>query len=219
VIYLGANVPEEQLDSTLATLEPNLLILTAQHIASAASLLDLAEHFSQSGVRIAFGGLIFNRNPQLHHKFPGYYLGAKIRNAVNTIEEIIFSSPPIPNPVAIPEPYLAALDSFLAQHNRIEILVNNRLEGQGIPIQHLPLINQYMSQHIQAALRLGNLDYLGSEFAWVSSFIQNYQLKPSVLKAYLSVYYQAAKDLLDERGNLLVAWLSQNYLKFNGGQP
>lgn len=216
VIYLGANVPEDQLGNTIGTLKPHLLIMTAQHLPSAASLLDLIEHFSQNGVRIAFGGLIFNRNPQLHHKFPGYYLGAKIRNAVNTIEELIFSTPPIPSPVAIPKTFQAILDSFMEYHARIEIMATNHLDEQGIPIHHLPLINQFMFQNIQAALRLGDLDYLGPEFAWVSSFIQNYRVKPAVLKAYLSAYTQAAKNLLDERGLLLVNWLSQSYQRFNG---
>ncbi len=213
VVYLGANVPKEQLDGTINSIQPLLLILSAQHIESAASLLDLAEHFSQRGTRIAFGGLIFNRHPQMYRKFPGYYLGNKIRGAVSVIEEIILSTPPIPSPVSIPAPYQATLGMFLDQKTKIETKVRNQLDDQNLLVPQLSLVNQYMSQHIQAALRLGDLDYLELEFAWLTNLFENHQVNPAILKTYLQTYLHAAIDLMDESG-LLANWLSQNYQKF-----
>ncbi|MGL4650388.1 MAG: MerR family transcriptional regulator, partial [Caldilineaceae bacterium] len=60
-VYLGANVPVASFGETLATTRPSLVILTAQQLHTAASLLEMGEVLLQQRVPLAFGGLVFNR--------------------------------------------------------------------------------------------------------------------------------------------------------------
>jgi hypothetical protein len=57
------------------------------------------------------------------------------------------------------------------------------------------------------------LDFLGPEFSWVADFTDNYQVETSILKKYIFAYYQAAKKILDDRGQILIDWLFRNYQK------
>ena len=69
VIYLGANVPIRSIEATVGVVRPNLVILTAQQLHTAASLLEMAEVLYSERVPVAFGGLIFTEVPDLHLRF------------------------------------------------------------------------------------------------------------------------------------------------------
>jgi DNA-binding transcriptional MerR regulator/methylmalonyl-CoA mutase cobalamin-binding subunit len=82
VVYLGANVPIEQLAMTLATVRPRLAIFLAQQLISAATLRQLASFLSEEDVPLAFGGRIFVSAPAVQRKIGGHYLGDEIADAV-----------------------------------------------------------------------------------------------------------------------------------------
>jgi methanogenic corrinoid protein MtbC1 len=59
VVYLGANVPDMHLISTVHRLRPWLVVLIAQQLFTAANLADMADLLAAQGVRVAYGGRIF----------------------------------------------------------------------------------------------------------------------------------------------------------------
>ena len=86
--FLGANVPLEQLKSTLDAIKPQLVILSAQTLVSASSLFEVAELLSKMGYPVAYGGRIFNALPQLSERIPGYFLGERLDRTVGKIAEL-----------------------------------------------------------------------------------------------------------------------------------
>ena len=56
VVYLGANIPDQQLEETIETIHPDLVVMVAQHLSSAAALLDIAAALSGAQVPLAIGG-------------------------------------------------------------------------------------------------------------------------------------------------------------------
>jgi MerR family transcriptional regulator, light-induced transcriptional regulator len=216
VVYLGANVPPQRFEETIQAVKPQLTILTAQHLGSAATLLDLADFLVQKEIRVAFGGLIFNRNPQLKSSIPGYYLGDQLQNAVNTISDILMSSPEAPKLPERTTEYQIALDSFKNKRPQIELSASENLMGTKIPFEHLSIANQFLSQNIIAALQIGNLDLLYSELSWIEKHIQNYQIDPVRLDRYLRAYRDALNKNMDNQGHILkewFTWLNRNMKK------
>jgi DNA-binding transcriptional MerR regulator len=209
IVYLGANVPLARFEETISTLNPLLIILTAQHLISAANLLDIAEAISQNNIRIAYGGFVYIRNPALRTITPGHYLGDQLKNAAQVVEDILTGSPPILNFLQKVVDFQIAEAYYRAMQSRIESVVTDQLNPNQIQKNHLSLANEFLSQDIQACLRLGNLDLLMQEISWIKELTINYQVSTETLKTYLSTYYQAAKSILDARGNLVVDALSR----------
>ena len=208
VIYLGANVPKARLDESLVSLKPIMVILTAQHIISAASLLDMAEFLTSKDIRVAFGGLIFNCNPDLHTRFPGYFLGESLRDAAHRIEDILTNTPPVLEIRPRTVQYQTALRYFRQMRPSIEAAVASKIHAQNNRIENLSLANHFMSQNIEATLQIGNMVYLQPEINWIEELIESYLADTHALRRYLSAFNGAAKDLLDQRGGVILEWLS-----------
>ena len=63
--------------------------------------------------------------------------------------------------------------------------------------------------NINAALKLGDLNFLNEDFAWLEQLLRHYSLPDKHLQRYLNVYYQAAKDHLSQPGQPIIKWLAQ----------
>ncbi|MCA9973900.1 MAG: MerR family transcriptional regulator, partial [Anaerolineales bacterium] len=98
VVYLGANVPTTRLESLLESVEPDLLILTAQQLYTSANLLQLAEYVADKGHMLAFGGRIFNYIPQLRERIPGFFLGERLEGAARSVAQLLAQRPSPPPP-------------------------------------------------------------------------------------------------------------------------
>ena len=83
VIYLGANVPAEELEETILQLQPSLVIISAQLLHTAAALKSVALVLYEHEVPLAFGGSIFNLTPDLARLIPGHFLGQTLESAVS----------------------------------------------------------------------------------------------------------------------------------------
>ncbi|MBK8932026.1 MAG: MerR family transcriptional regulator [Chloroflexi bacterium] len=101
-IYLGANVPLEYLENTITSTQPDLIVMTAQQLHTAASLYEVGEFLRQKGISLAFGGRIFSLTPALRNRISGHFLGEKLDTAVQAITTILDRRPlpPTPNPSA-----------------------------------------------------------------------------------------------------------------------
>lgn len=209
VVYLGANVPLERLEATVDKVDPRIVVLTAQHIQSAATLQEMGFFLERSGVRMAYGGLIFNRVPELRERIPGEFLGEHLHEAVDHLEALLAARPQIPR-VPDPDPELvAALSHFRDRQSNIENRVWETLKESGIPYSDLETANHFLGQGISAALTLGDPAYMGDNLEWIQGLLTNYGRNHGFLKLYLDTYRNAARDQLDPVATPIATWLDQ----------
>jgi DNA-binding transcriptional MerR regulator len=209
VVYLGANVPVDRLESTIHSTRPEIAVFPAQQLYTAAALLAIASLLDQQKIPLAFGGRIFTHLPGLKDHIPGHYLGEDLDSAVQGIERMIFN-PRNGKAVKMPTRFhLQALEQFQQQQAVIESAVWQQLRKQEIPYAHVVNANLHLARNIAAALKLGNMQFLGSEIEWVEGLMDNYGINASFLSAYLNAYYQAAKQHLNDHSRPIIDWLSQ----------
>jgi DNA-binding transcriptional MerR regulator len=211
VVLLGANVPLERLESTLATARPKLVIMPAQQLFTAASLLDMGVALQEARVPLAFGGRIFNLIPELRRRIPGHFLGERLDEGLQTAEYILATShlPPVPSAPIIPASYEEALTHYRRQRPQIEARVLSSLRDGGIQADHLALANVDLARNLVAALRLGDISFLGTDLEWIEGLLENFRLPAGQLESYLRAYRAALKAELDGQGKPIVAWLDR----------
>lgn len=212
VVYLGANVPTMRIEATINSTRPHLAVMTAQHLSTAATLLEMSRVFQENKVPLAFGGLIFNRVPALRAQIPGYFLGERLEQAPAQIEQWLIAASPLPPIMAAKGPtetYRQTLAHYQEQRGMIEAQVWQAAGQAGQLKQHLPYVNSYLGRYITAALTLGDMNFLNEDVVWLEELLSHHFLPVELLYHYLRLYRQAAQTHLDERGAPIVAWLAQ----------
>ncbi|MFN2188389.1 MAG: MerR family transcriptional regulator [Candidatus Promineifilaceae bacterium] len=212
VIYLGANVPLESYAAIFDSSRFDLAIISAEQLFTVGNLYNVASLAQQAGIPLLFGGRIFREVPDLRNRIPGTYLGERLEAVPGVVARGFSTSFPDPDPVVIDETYHNALVEFEEQSPRIELSVR-QVMGERMPPEALELANLNFSRDIQAALILGDLNFVPQELEWIKGLINNRGLPASLLSAYLNTYTQAALEHLVENGQLVVNWLQQ--LKIN----
>ncbi len=207
VVYLGANVPLNRLEETILSLQPNMIILIAQHLTSAAALLEIAEALARKEIRVAFGGLIFNRNPHLQASISGHFLGDQLKNAAESVEDILRSGKPIPAGNVNTEKNQKTLEHYKEKRPLIEHKIFRQHADEPFLFEHIARANQFLAENIESALRLGSLKWIDPELAWVESLIANNNMKPTYLKEYLYNYCKIAAEEMNEFGKPIIEWL------------
>ena len=217
VVFLGARVPLAKLESTLATTRPQLVILAAQQLRTAAALLDIAQMLQEEGFPLAFGGRVFNVLPDLRGRIPGHFLGEKIEDGVQMAEQILASPYPLPagTKTAMWDECQEALTHYRERQPAIESDLWSEMRDSGIPYASLAMANSSMAADIMAALRLGDIDYLGVDIDWIAGLLENHGIPAGQLGRYLQAYHQAVRTHLDERGQLILGWL-EGTIRGNG---
>jgi len=215
VVYLGPNVPVERLETTVAATDPQLVILAAQRLHSAARLLEAAQLLQAEETSLAYGGLIFNVLPSLRERIPGHFLGERLDQVPEAVERLMTFPRPLPELKPVPEIFRQAREHFAQREGFIEASVVRDLGLTGIRMEHLAMANRELGLNIGAALALGNLEYLGVDIEWLKGLMGNYSLPLDVLRAYLVAYREAAREHLDTRGEPIVAWLDR-VIQHNG---
>ena len=208
VVYLGANVPLARFEATVETIKPNLVVLTAQLLRSASTLFDVAQLLADKGVRVAFGGFIFNLIPELRERIPGHFLGEQIQDSVQTVGKILTFDPPAQAGQTISETYAKATAVYRQKRAAIEAETWQGMAPSNIPYEHISMANTHLSDDIMAALHLGDMAYLGTQIDWTKQLIDNYEMPSNWLKFYLDAYHQAADKHLNGNGRPIVNWLN-----------
>lgn len=209
VLYLGANVPLEQMEATIAATEPQLIVLSAQLLPTAVTLQQAAEAVLPSRVPLAYGGRVFSQIPTLRKRISGHFLGDKLTDAPHVAENLINSPSPPPHVEPVSEAYRQALANFTQQQPLVDATVWQVLQGLEIPDGHLDVAAYNLSKNIKAALVLDNLDYINPELDWIKGLLEARQLPTEILYLYLRTYEQALETHLDERGAPIISWLAQ----------
>ncbi len=209
-LYLGANVPTVRLEATLAMVEPKIVIVTAQTLYTAATLLPMAEFLNQKGMTVAFGGLIFCQQPSIIQHIPGHYLGDKLEEAPKMLEQIVNTARSFGHVAPVSTIYHETLQYYIAQKPKLEVAVWERMSESGIRPNALDQANNHLGKHITAALTLGDITLLGTSLNWIEELLVMYHhpLAKESLFPYLKAYVEAATQMLDERGKIIVNWLN-----------
>jgi hypothetical protein len=209
VVYLGANIPVRSMEATIGAVRPSLVVLTAQQLYTAATLLEMADMLFSERTPLAFGGLIFTQVHDLHLSIPGYYLGNRLDKATAMIEQVMTSLRPQPAQRMVSYDYKMALDHFRTRQSLLEADVWQRVDNE-VPKRHLALANQSFSRNIIAALTLGDMDYLNVDINWVQGLLVNhYEIPAEALHTYLEAYYTATLAQLDQAGYVVIDWLAR----------
>lgn len=208
VIYLGANVPLERLETTLTMTRPQLVVMAAQRLTSAASLLEAARFLQAEGVPLGYGGLIFNLLPASRARVPGHFLGERLDSASDAVEALMATPHPVAQTKAIPEAFSIARHHFEERRSLIEAELARGLEPAGIDPRHLAVANRELASNIDAALALGDLDFLSTDIDWLRGLLSNHRLPDEALIRYLGCYHQAASENLNARAEPVLEWLS-----------
>jgi MerR family transcriptional regulator, light-induced transcriptional regulator len=217
VIYLGANLPAERLEMTISGAEPHLVILSAQQLHSAASLVEMAEVLQREEIPLAYGGRIFNLIPKLREHIPGHFLGEQLDQAPQVVERLLTARRPMPDAKPISVSCGQAREHFRDRQGLIDAELAQSVTQLDMGPWHLALANREFGHNIEAALLLGDMDYLDKNLEWAEGLIENWELPPMVLPRYLEAYRRAAAKHLDARAQPILDWFDR-VLKGNGGE-
>lgn len=211
VVFLGADVPLERLAATVQAIQPNLVILVAQTLRTAGTLLAMADLLRRENVALAFGGGVFNRLEDTRVRIPGYFLGTDLRQAPDVVKEIVHSGKTLPEYEVVSARYVEALDHYRQKRAAIEAYVHRFINSDHLSSTYLDGINEDLGNNIIAALTLGNVDLLSADVKWVPGLLMHYHqhLPREAVSLYVNTYYEGIKHHLDDRGQLLQDWFER----------
>jgi methanogenic corrinoid protein MtbC1 len=95
-IYLGQNVPLDQFVEEMERLKPAMVIMSAATGETVSGLIEIGtavQAMPAPRPLFAFGGRIFNAQPDLKTRVPGVFLGESARSAVSYIISLISEAP------------------------------------------------------------------------------------------------------------------------------
>lgn len=207
VVYLGANVPLSKLEAAIESIQPDLVILTAMQLQTAASLYDMAQYIQSQGVTTAYGGFVFISLQALRKHIPGHYLGDRLEDIIPSVERIMTGPEKPYNVEPLPDDYQQALQHFRDKQPSINAYLWDNVKRNGIQDYHLSIANEYLARDIDAALRLGDINYIQTDLDWLAALLVNYDVPVELLPQYLAYYKDALTRHMDERGAPIIEWI------------
>ena len=208
-IFLGANVPLQHFEETILTIKPQLVVITAQELRTASTLLPFNELLEKEDIPLAYGGLVFNLIPALRERIPGHFLGETLAEAPEMVEGLISKRPKQISVDPPTEDYQRARQAFTQQHAALIARLANNLEMEGIHPQYLTDANIHFTEDVIAALQLGDLNFLAQNMAWVKGLIKNYGIPVESLDLYVEKFQDAVKHVMGEEANVVSTYFAQ----------
>lgn len=208
VIYLGADVPHEQLEEAYALAQAELIILAAQQLTTAAPLQSTALALQKQGVALAYGGLIFNQVPKLRERIPAHFLGESLADAIGLIERLVVAPVVFSTEISENETYGKVAGLYRERKPFIELSVLEMLGKDSRYIDYLHDTNVYFGNILSAALELGDPAFLESDLEWVKRLLSGRQMSTDNLKPYLAAYSQAIQSELGQAGASITTWIN-----------
>lgn len=208
VIYLGANIPLRQMQQTAVTIQPNLIVLSAQHLSAAAAIRSAAIVFQKADIPLAYGGMIFNRVPELRENIPAIFLGENLEGSVERIEQLLAVPEPYPNLIPPEGTNQETAALFRSYTPMIEAGLMELLKKDGFSFEFMAEVNSYVSAGISAALELGDARFLEPDLEWVEKLMTDRNLPAGLLQTYLHLYRQAVDRAMGAAGTVITDWLA-----------
>jgi MerR family transcriptional regulator, light-induced transcriptional regulator len=206
VIYLGANVPAEQFEETVKSVNAKLVILVAQTLITAASLQTTALALTNLRTPVGYGGRIFNLQPNLANCIPGYYLGDSLTASLEIVEKLLQAKVKPNSFKTVSAEYVAAHQAFVSKRVHIESTIKEtplaaQSEGLNTGIQ-------FLGDNIAAALQLGDMEHVTDEMEWLKTLLQSHKRPPEELEYFMKTYSQAVDKHINGQGAPIKTWLN-----------
>ncbi|MCL4831100.1 MAG: MerR family transcriptional regulator [Caldilineaceae bacterium] len=206
-VYLGANVPVQRLQESLDVVRPQLVVLTAQQLYTAATLQTIAESLADKDIPLAYAGRIFGLLPPVRGRIRGHYLGDTLRQAVEQVEKLLMAAPAPPEVQPVSAQYQTALIHFQRNAAGIQARMMTAMERSELQPSHLQVAGLNLTRSIHAALQLGDMGLLHGEMEWIQGLLHNFEIPQEGLRRFLKVYRDATSDLLGAEGQPVLDWL------------
>jgi DNA-binding transcriptional MerR regulator len=204
VVYLGADIPIEQMDAAVAAIHPDLVVLAAQQLVTAANLATMALDLQERGIPLAYGGIVFIRLPEIRKRIAAIFLGESLETALERVEELILAPASFPQALAADPRYLALAGLFRQARPLIEHAMFGKLQIDGLQVDE---INSFFGSGLSAALDLGDIAFMESELDWIKGLLVSHQINLGELFSYLSDYGDYIRAELGPEGVLITDWL------------
>jgi methanogenic corrinoid protein MtbC1 len=214
VVYLGADIPLERLGETSAAIQPDLAILAAQQLSTAATLQSAALMFLDQGLPLAYGGLIFNRVPRLCEHLPAHFLGGTLDEAIHVIEQLVASPRPISTAMRANEIYQDLVRLYREKRFLIEIELLGNLQTNNLDAEHIGEANTFFGNGLSAALELGDPAFLEADLEWVKGLLTGHQIPEERLLSYMAAYRRSVHKVMGDAGASITDWIG-SYLAQN----
>jgi DNA-binding transcriptional MerR regulator len=214
VVDLGANVPLDRLEQMLTSIRPQLVIASAQHLPTAYTLQGMAGSVTRLRIPFAFGGRVFNQQPELRRHIAGRFLSESLLDIPRAAQEILHAPWPLPEVVETSRDYLVALEHYRERLPLLEAELMAAFDPKLREIVRRAGANGYFAQYLMAALGLGDINFLEADLNWLHGLLVTHHLPDQVLHVYLEAYRQAVQKHLDRRAHLIVAWFDQALEEF-----
>jgi DNA-binding transcriptional MerR regulator/methylmalonyl-CoA mutase cobalamin-binding subunit len=212
VVNLGSNVPLNDLDSTIQSTLPALIVSSAQTLNTAASLRRMSEYLITRGVPLAYGGGIFTHLPAVIQSISGYYLGGEVVSVPQMVERLVATAFPIPAVPPVSLEYSHTLTKFLQKEALILEFVSATTQVKTPNPAHLDVAIANLSQLIASALELGDINYLAQPVTWLNGLLNNHGMSISITKEILTTFSLAVEGYLGQDGAIIHNWLMQQLL-------
>ncbi len=218
VIYLGADIPVVQLRNTAEAIKPNLIIMAAQQLTTAATLYSVAKALSPLEIPLAFGGMIFNRIPDLHQKLPGFFLGHNLDNALQIVEHYLEKPFQIQftQNWLIPDQNLVTL--FLRKRMFIEMDLIENLKDDRMRVDTILEVNAFFGNRLIASLTFNDPSLVAYDLEWVTGLLVGRQIDQHSLIIYLDAYKKSIEKILGNDGELIRLWIEFHLNKIDNAK-
>jgi len=211
VVYLGADIPIEQMGETAAAIQPDLVILSAQLLTTAVTLQAAAQTLHEQGILLAYGGLVFNRIPRLRAYIPAHFLGESLDEAMEMVERLVIA--PLPFDVQIPDRDLVVSRELAGLYREKRHLIENALyqdlQKVGLQPDLIQEANGFLGAGLAASLELGDPSFLEADLDWVEHLRTGRRLPADRLLPYLAAYGRALSAELGQASAPITAWIDK----------
>lgn len=211
VLYLGASIPVQALNESVAQVDPALIIVSAQQLHTAANLLDVANILHEHSAMLGYGGRIFNHVEALQELIPGHFLGESLEIALGNVERLLSvnEKPQTSSKHARDTNYEQALQQYISRRTLIESHIWGTFIANNKAVDNLMQINAEFALTIMAALRLGSISLIGNDIGWVEDLLVSFRPKRAYVHNFLLAYHEAAKIHLGGSANIITEWLAE----------
>ena len=207
VIYLGANIPALQIAETAAAIQPDLVVLAAQQLTSAASLQALAVSLQKLQLPLAYGGLIFNRIPSLRQRISGHFLGESLEEGLQTVENLLADPVPAPTALQVEDSTRRTARLFQDYRPLIERELAREIQRAGLEYNYIEEASLHFTNGLAAALDLGEISLLEADLNWVDQLHLGQQIPGERLIYFLNAYQRVLLKLTGEDSAAIVGWM------------
>lgn len=209
VVFLGSNVPLQDLDITMQVVSPALVVSAAQTLNAAASLQIIAESLAQQGVPLAYGGGIFVTTPEITHSISGYYLGSEILQVPQQVDRLLKVSTQILSAQPISTEYSRVVQLYKEKKAQIVSIVNTDLRIRQLDPFLQEAAVEDLSKAIESALTLGDINLLDKTSDWLNGLLINHGFPLTLLQQLYTAYQQSLQRALPGEATLILAWLER----------